>query len=84
MIKTNAGRELCTVESENGNTPLHSSCENGDLEIVKVGDTLLHNYKLNPSCMYLSSSYAKNIRIATLLLFKFASSLISDYIHSYL
>ena len=36
VIKTNAGRGLCTVESENGNTPLHSSCENGDFEIVKV------------------------------------------------
>ena len=36
MIKTDAGRDLFTVEGENGNTPLHSSCENGDLEIVKV------------------------------------------------
>ena len=32
----NAGRDLCTVEGEYGNTPLHSSCENGNLEIVKV------------------------------------------------
>ena len=31
-----AGRNLCTVEGENGNTPLHSSCEKGNLEIVKV------------------------------------------------
>ena len=37
VIKTDAGRDLCTVEGENGNTPLHSSCEKGDLEIVKVG-----------------------------------------------
>ena len=36
VIKTDAGRDLCTVEGENGNTPLHFSCEKGDLEIVKV------------------------------------------------
>ena len=36
MIKTDAGRDLCTVEGENGNTPLHSACEKGDLEIAKV------------------------------------------------
>lgn len=36
MVKTDAGRGLCMVESENGNTPLHSSCEKGDVEIVKV------------------------------------------------
>ena len=36
VIKTDAGRGLYTSESENGNTPLHISCENGDLEIVKV------------------------------------------------
>ena len=37
MSKTDAGHDLCTVEMEIGNTPLHSSCEKGDLEIVKVG-----------------------------------------------
>ena len=32
----NTVRDLCRVEGENGKTPLHLSCEKGDLEIVKV------------------------------------------------
>ena len=36
VIKTSAHRDLYISKSENGNTPLHTSCENGDLEIVKV------------------------------------------------
>ena len=35
-MKKDAGRNLCNIEGENGNTPLHSSCEKGDLKIVKV------------------------------------------------
>ena len=36
VINTDAGRDLCSVEGENGNTPLHSSCQKGDLELAKV------------------------------------------------
>ena len=36
VINTDAGRDLCTVKGENGNTPLHSSCQKGDVQIVKV------------------------------------------------
>ena len=43
MIKIDAGRDLCTVEDENGNTPLHSSCEKGNLEIVKVSFLIFRN-----------------------------------------
>lgn len=35
-MKTDAGCSLCLVEDENGNIPLHSSCEKGNLELVKV------------------------------------------------
>jgi len=36
VITSDAGRDLCSVEDRNGNTPLHSSCAKGDVELVKV------------------------------------------------
>ena len=36
VIASDAGRDLCSVEDRNGNTPLHSSCAKGDVELVKV------------------------------------------------
>ena len=46
VINTDAGRDLCIVQGENGNTPLHSSCQKGDLEIVKVSLLIKPNMRL--------------------------------------
>ena len=42
VIASDAGRDLCSVEDRNGNTPLHSSCAKGDVELIKVGQLCRH------------------------------------------